>query len=128
MSDRLLLLLAAAGLVPIALSYGLAPSVTLPLLLEFQVEGTHLTHVFRAIMGLYFANLVFWIAGAFNENLTRPALWLLLVFMTGLAAGRLISLVIDGWPNFVLLFYLCAEIAFAILAVANLKKQNPAVV
>ena len=53
MSDRLLLLLAALGLVPIALSYGIVPSSSVTYLLGFPVAGINQTHVFRAIMGLY---------------------------------------------------------------------------
>lgn len=123
-TDKILLLLAAIGLVPIALSYGLIPSVSLPYLLGFPVEGLHETHVFRAIMGLYLANVAFWVAGTMIGSLTRPALWSLLIFMGGLAAGRLVSVVVDGMPNFVLLFYLGAETAFAVLAAINLKKTT----
>lgn len=123
MSDRMLLLLAAIGLVPIALSYGLVPSVSLPYLLGFPVEGVQQTHVFRAIMGLYIANVGLWIAGAWITSMTRPALWALLIFMGGLAAGRIVSVIVDGVPNFVLLFYLAAEITFAVLAALNLKKR-----
>lgn len=117
-------MLAAIGLVPIALFYGLAPSITLPYLLGFPVEGLQQTHVFRAIMGLYLANVAFWISGALIPSLTRPALWALLVFMAGLASGRVISLLVDGTPNFVLLFFLGAEIVFGTLAAINLKKTT----
>lgn len=124
MPNRLILILAAIGLVPIAMSYGLVPSKSIPYLLGFPVEGTNQTHVFRAIMGLYLANVLFWIAGALLSSLTRPALWSLFVFMGGLAAGRIVSLVMDGFPNFVLVFYLVAEIAFAALAFMAIQKKN----
>ncbi|MFK7870878.1 MAG: DUF4345 domain-containing protein [Roseobacter sp.] len=94
----------------------------MPYLLGFPVEGVQQTHVFRAIMGLYFANIVFWIAGARITSMTRPALWSLLVFMGGLAVGRILSVIVDGVPNVVLLFYLGAEIAFAALAARHLTK------
>ena len=45
-------------------------------------------------MGLYLALVVFWIAGARNESLRLPALWSLTVFMLGLAAGRVVSLIV----------------------------------
>ncbi len=123
MSDRLvLLLLAAMGLVPIALSYGLVPSQSVPYLLEFPVEGTNQTHVFRAIMGLYLANVLFWLAGFAMSSLRVPALWGVLIFMSGLAAGRIASLIIDGMPNVVLIAYLLAEIVFAALAFIALRK------
>jgi hypothetical protein len=122
MSDRLILLLAAVGLVPIALSYGLVPSQSVTYLLGFPVEGTNQTHVFRAIMGLYLANVGFWLAGFAMSSLRIPALWSLFIFMGGLAAGRVVSLVIDGVPSFVLIFYLLAEVAFALLAVIAIRK------
>ena len=122
MSDRLVLLLAAVGLVPIALSYGIVPSQSVSFLLGFPVEGINHTHVFRAIMGLYFANIVFWLMGVALPSLRRPALMCLVIFMGGLACGRVLSLILDGMPSFVLIFYLAAEIAFAALALIALKK------
>lgn len=124
MSTRLILLLAALGLIPIALSYGVVPTKSVPFLLEFPVEGTNQSHVFRAIMGLYLANVLFWIAGALHQPLQRAALWSLFLFMAGLAAGRLLSLLLDGLPNFVLLFYLAAELLLAALAFQALRKTN----
>lgn len=121
MSDRILLLVAAIGLFPLALSYGLIPSVTLPYMLGFSVEAIDLIHVFRAIMGFYLASITFWIAGALIASLTRSALWSLLIFMGGLATGRAISLPLDGVPNFVFLFSFIAEITFATLAAIRLK-------
>lgn len=123
MSDRLLLVLAAVGLVPIALSYGLMPSQSVAFLLGFPVDGTSQTHVFRAIMGLYLANVGFWLAGSATLSLRTPALWSLFIFMTGLAAGRVVSVIVDGIPNFVLIFYLVAEIVFALLAWMAIRKH-----
>ena len=123
MSDRIILLLAALGLVPIALSYGLVPSQSVPFLLGFPVEGTNQTHVFRAIMGLYFANVGLWIAGVGIASLRRTALWSLFIFMGGLASGRILSLILDGFPGLVLTFYLVAELTFASLALIAIRKR-----
>ena len=124
MSDRLLLILAALGLVPIALSYGLMPSVTVTYLLGFPVEGTNQTHVFRAIMGLYLVNAAFWLFAAGKPELRRPALWVLFLFMTGLAAGRFLSFILDGIPNPVLLFYFAAEVFFGAWAFVALRRNG----
>lgn len=124
MTDRIVLLLAAIGLVPVALSYGVVPSTTVTYLLGFPVEETNQTHVFRAIMGLYLANAAFWIAGAMRPALRAPALWTLLLFMAGLAAGRILSVVVDGMPNPVLIFYLVVELVFAALAVRCLRLRQ----
>ncbi len=93
------------------------------ILLGFPVEGTNHTHVFRAIMGLYFANIGFWLAGFAMPSLRLPALWGLFIFMGGLAAGRVLSLILDGFPNFVLAFYLIAEITFATLGLIAIRRN-----
>ena len=122
MTDRILLLLAALGLVPIALSYGLLPEKSVTYLLGFPVETLNHVHVFRAIMGLYLANAILWLAGYQQSSLRKPALWSLFIFMAGLAAGRILSLIVDGIPSFVLVFYLVAELVFAALALKFLRQ------
>lgn len=118
------LLAAAMGLVPIALSYGVAPGVSLMWLFDVPVEGTNATHIFRAIMGLYLFLAAFWVGGAFNGKITRPALWSLVIFMLGLASGRLLSIVIDGVPSAMLVLYLVLELIFGLLGLALLRKAG----
>ncbi|WP_282045828.1 DUF4345 domain-containing protein [Roseibium album] len=124
MTERMLLILAALGLVPIALSYGLVPSASVTYLLGFPVESVNQTHVFRAIMGLYLANALFWLIASTKPALQRSALWVLFLFMAGLAAGRLLSILFDGLPGGVLVFYLVAELVFAALSLKLLLKNN----
>ena len=119
------LLLAAIGLVPIALSYGAAPQKSLPFLFGVSVDGINDAHIFRAVMGLYLALIVFWIAGAAKPDLTSPALWSLVVFMFGLAGGRLLSLALDGWPHWLLVGYLVLEVAFGLAGLQLLKTMKP---
>lgn len=107
------LLVTAAGLTPIALSYGFAPGASLPWLFGIDADGVNTRHIFRAVMGLYLALVGFWIAGAFRADLRMAALWSLLIFMVGLALGRLLSLVVDGWPHPLLTLYMVLEFAFA---------------
>lgn len=111
--QRGLLLVMAAGLIPVALSYGVAPGASLPWLFGIDADGVPTRHVFRAIMGLYLALICFWIAGAADLRLRIPALWSLFVFTLGLALGRGLSLLLDGWPGPLLFFYLLAEVAVA---------------
>lgn len=122
---KMLLFAAAAGLVPIALSYGASPHSSIPFLFGFPVDGMNAAHVFRAVMGLYLAQAAFWIAGAFKPSLTTAALWSLVVFMGGLAVGRLLSLVVDGVPGVILVIYLLLEIAFGIAGWILLKRRVP---
>ena len=119
---RVFLLICAIGLVPIALGYGVAPSVTMEKLFGIVVEGTNLTHVFRAVMGLYLGMVVIWVLGAFRSTLTRPALICCVVFMLGLAFGRVLSFLVDGQPHWLLIVYALLEISFGLLALALLRK------
>ena len=121
--QKALLLLVAIGLIPIALSYGLIPEKSLSYLFEISVSEINLSHIFRAVMGLYLALIVFWFIGAFKTQLRQPALYSLVVFMFGLAAGRILSLILDGVPNWLLLVYLALELTFGILGLLLVKKS-----
>ena len=116
-SVRAFLIFCAFGLLPIALSYGASPARSLDLLFGIGVETTNATHIFRAVMGLYLGMVVIWLLGAFRPSLTAPALVCCAVFMLGLALGRVLSLVVDGLPHWLLLVYLALELALGVLAV-----------
>jgi hypothetical protein len=118
------LVLTAVGLFPIALSYGLAPHKILEYLYGFSVQSVNEAHIFRAIMGLYLALILFWLIGAYKSHLRQAALYSLVVFMLGLAAGRLISLVLDGVPHWLLLFYFFAEVVSGVLGLRLLKRAD----
>ena len=120
--QKVLLILVAIGLIPIALSYGLIPNKSMSYLYEITDLQLNQIHIFRAIMCLYLALIVFWFIGAFNINLRQAALYSLVVFMFGLAAGRIISLIVDGTPNWLLLVYLFLELLFGILGCILVRK------
>ena len=115
---RAFLIFCSVGLVPIALGYGAAPSVTLDALFGITVDTTNLTHIMRAVMGLYFGMVAFWVVGAFKRSMAGPALATCAVFMLGLAAGRILSLIVDGWPHWLLVVYAVLEIVLGLIAVA----------
>ena len=120
---KLFLLFASFGLTPIALGYGASPSVSLQWLFGIDASSTDLSHIFRAVMGLYLALVIFWIIGAFYKSLTLPALLSLMVFMFGLAGGRVISLMLDGFPHPLLFIYLVLEVIMGVLALLLIKQQ-----
>jgi hypothetical protein len=119
---RFYLLFSAAGLFAIALSYGVAPAAILPIAFDFTVAGTDLTHIFRAVMGLYLGMIVLWVLGAFWANLTRVAVIAEVTFMFGLAFGRVVSIVIDGMPSMLLVVYAVLEIAMGLWGLLILKR------
>ena len=124
---QIFLFITAAGLLPIALSYGVNPPGSLGFLFGMTVDGTNGVHIFRAIMGLYLALIVFWVLGARRASLTRPALYSLVVFMFGLAAGRVLSLLVDGVPHWLLSVYLVLELMFGAIGLMMLRRLERAV-
>jgi hypothetical protein len=123
---QMFLLVAAIGLLPIALSYGLIPQKSLSYLFDITVSAPNSIHIFRAVMGLYLALIIFWLIGAFRVQVRQAALYSLIVFMFGLAAGRILSLIIDGMPHWLLAVYLVLELVFAVLGILLIKKSDKA--
>lgn len=122
--ESIFLLATAAGLTPIALSYGLFPNTTLPFLFDIDATQANVSHIFRAIMGLYLCLSLFWVIGAFKPKYQLHALYGLVVFMLGLALGRSLSLLIDGMPHWLLVVYLILELGFAIVGIMMIKKAE----
>ncbi len=100
------------------------PQQSLRYLFDVSVADTNSVHIFRALMGLYLGFVLFWILGAFNVQLRQAALCSLVVFMFGLAAGRGLSVVVDGMPHWLLFVYLLIELVFGGIGVFLLKKPE----
>ena len=124
--ESLFLVVAALGLTPIALAYGAVPSASVPMLYGVEVNDVNTTHILRDVMGFYLAMVLFWLIGARNEAIRLPALYSVVVFMLGLAAGRAISLVVDGMPSPLLFVYLLLEIGFGVVGIVLAKSQSSA--
>lgn len=105
----------------VGLSYGLWPEKVLPFLFDFKVESVDLNHVFRAMMGLYLGFATYWIIGIFKEEHWRGATLSSIVFMGGLAIGRMVSILIDGIPSVVFLIGTVVEILFMLWGINNLR-------
>ena len=117
MKIRAFLVLCAIGLAPIALSYGAMPAVSLEALFGITVDSTNLANIMRAIMGLYFGMIVIGLFGAFSPSMAGPALVSFAVFMLGLAAGRVLSFVLDGMPHWLLVVYAVVEVVLGTIAI-----------
>ena len=107
------LLFISLGVFPAALGYGLNPQEFLPILYGIEVENNNLSNIFRAVMGLYVGCVSLWILGAFKESLTVPALWCMFVFMLGIGLGRALSLILDGLPDMIFVFFMFFEFVAA---------------
>src|SRR6476660_3258629 len=121
---KLFLIVAGVFLLPVALSYGVNPAVTIPKFMNFTVEGTDQTHIFRALMGLYLGMVTFCIIAAFTPEWRHVAVIWAVFFAYSLAAGRILSLIVDGTPSPILLFYMAVELIGGTLGLLVLSREK----
>ena len=88
--------LSAVVVIVAGLLYGLVPERTLPYFFDFKVDELELQNIFRAIMGLYFGFAIYWIIGIRKSKYWEAATLSNVIFMGGLATGRLVSTIVDG--------------------------------
>lgn len=122
--QRLFLILIGVGLPPIAFAYGIAPGITMPYLFDVEASNVGTLNIFRAIMGLYLALAAFWLVGAARPDLRKGALWSLILFMSGVGAGRMLSILLDGWPHPLLVFFTGLEVVTALTGLFLLCLDN----
>lgn len=123
-SKKLHLTVSILVIIPIAFVYGLYPQMILPLLFDFKVDNINLANIFRAIMGLYLGMSAIWIMGIVIPKLWVTATIINITFMGGLMLGRLVSMVIDGFPGIYFLIGFVLESTLAIWGLKNLKKYG----
>ena len=116
------LIISVLIVVPVAFVYGIIPDKALPVFLDFKVETTDLNNVFRAIMGLYLAFSCLWIIGIFKSNYWYAATLSNMLFMLGLACGRIVSLLVDGIPSIVFFVGTIGELILPLYTFYQLKK------
>ncbi|MGB6905512.1 MAG: DUF4345 domain-containing protein [Methyloceanibacter sp.] len=115
---RLFLIIVALILVPPALSYGVDPAAMLPKTMDITVQGTDQTEMLRAIMGLYFGMSAFCLIAAFKPEWRHVAMVWAVFFLYSMGLGRLLSLVVDGIPSRILLFYMAVELTGGTIGLA----------
>ena len=105
------LLLASLTVAVIALFYGVNPEWFVGTFLNSTEPAVDLSHILRAVMGLYLALGAFWLFCAVTGRHRSLAILTTLIFAGGLFAGRLLSIAIDGMPAPLLTFYTLLELA-----------------
>lgn len=106
--------------VAVALIYGFQPN----LLFDIQPNSIDEHNVYKAIMGMYLAFASFWSLALVQKHYWKAATISNMLFMVGLALGRLMSFVIDGIPSSLLLFGCFGEIIIAFYGYYLLKKSK----
>jgi hypothetical protein len=118
------LLFAGVFLIPVALTYGVDPSAALPKFMNLTIEGTDLTHIFRALGCLYLGMVAFCIIAAFTPAWQHMAVIWAVFFAYSLAIGRIISIVVDGMPSGMLLFFLAVELVVGTVGLLLLNRER----
>jgi len=105
------LIMACVAVTIIALLYGISPAWYASTFLGITGLNPNFAHILRAVTGLYLVLAAFWLYSAFNDKYRNTAVLTTILFAGGLAAGRCVSLILDGQPAPVLLIYGAMEIA-----------------
>ncbi|WP_052188122.1 DUF4345 domain-containing protein [Cellulophaga sp. Hel_I_12] len=118
---NLQLLLSALVVISVSFVYGGNPSVFMPYVFGFDVVAIDLKNILRAVMGLYLAIGGFWVYGIVHQKYWETATLLNILFMGGLAFGRLVSTIFDGVSQ-QFMVGLVLEFIFMLWGMHNLKQ------
>jgi hypothetical protein len=103
---------------------GVDPAATLPKFMSITVEGADQTHIFRALSCLYLGMVAFCIIAAFRPEWRHVAVIWAVFFAYSLAVGRILSLIVDGMPSGILLFFLAVELIVGALGLLLLSRER----
>lgn len=120
---KLQLGISAIVVIAVGLVYGLNPEKLLPAVFGFEVHNTELKNIFRAVMGLYIGFGWLFIVGIRKPEYWKMATLVSVVFTGGLALGRIISTLFDGFSA-VFTLALATELALMFWGILNLKNKK----
>lgn len=105
---------------PISFVYGFFPEV----FFKLSINTIDEKNILKAIMGIYLAFSFLWILGVSKKNYWKIATVSNFIFMFGLAFGRIISMICDGFPSFLLLIGVVGELILGFYGVYVLERQQ----
>ena len=116
------LIVSLSIVIPTAIIYGL-PSI-LPEYLNIKVNTVDFSNMLKAIMCLYLGISFVWILGIWKTEYWKIATQLNILFMLSLAIGRLLSMIMDGFPTSGYIFGIIAEFVLGLYSIFQFKKYN----
>lgn len=109
----------------IALLYGVSPQWFFQTFsVDSQVPTVDHSHILRAVMMLYITLGLFWLYCAFSAKFRDTGLIVLALFCGGLAAGRILSVIIDGLPSPLLILYIFMELSLVPVSIWLLRRGD----
>ena len=104
----------------VAFLYGFKPD----LCFDVKVKTIDEVNIYKAIMGVYIAFSSFWIIGIVKQTYWQTATISNVLFMLGLASGRIVSLLFDGFPSTIFLLGTIGELTLGFYAFYQFKKSK----
>ena len=115
---------AGIGVVAIGVIYLAAPEILLDVY-GIEIRSSSEANLFKAAYGgLFLAFGSLFLLGAVRVAYAEPAKIALLIFMSGLAVGRLVSLVADGRPHVLIMVVHGVEVVYAVAAAYILRGSS----
>ena len=71
--------------------------------------------------GLYLFIAIVWIIAGFIEKIQRPAIWSIIIFMSGFAVMRLVNIAMNGMPSSFYLGMFISEVVIILIGIRLLK-------
>lgn len=118
------LLFSSVIIIAIGLAYGLLPYGYFLNMFDLAFQSVDLSGIFRALMCLYIAIGIFWIVGIYKSEFWLAATVSNIFILSGLAIGRVLSLLLDGRPSTIFIIGLVVEILMAGWGMVNLRKYH----
>jgi Domain of unknown function (DUF4345) len=114
------LIISSLIVISAAFVYGFIPN----LVLNVDTNTIDEANILKAIMGLYLGFASLWIVGIFKNNYWRTATICNMLFMLGLGFGRIISIILDGFPSNIFILGTIGELILGFYAFYILKKET----
>ena len=71
--------------------------------------------------GLYLFIAIVWIIAGFIEKIQKPAIWSIIIFMSGFAVMRLVNIAMNGMPSSFYLGMFISEVVIILIGIRLLK-------
>ena len=97
--------------------YGVCPTWWARQHLGLPEPGANLTHMLRAIMGLYVGFGVYWLYAAIRNEQLNTVIFTVLVFDGCLLLGRVVNLMVDPTPSDLFLYFTALEVIALVVGV-----------
>ena len=114
------LIISIVVVVPTAFVYGFQ----LDSMLDFDVNTIDEMNQFKAMMGLYLGFALLWILGVLKSNYLILAILTHMIFMLGLALGRLLSMSLEGLPSLAYVFGMIGELILGLYSLWLIKTKR----